>query len=98
MGYDGGAGRFNAERAGRAINLDKYGNYGGPLFDLAKDGPLKNLEVGVLHLYTGEDLDLHLPAKALEPIGFSEQRLAKRPASDKDFAKALLGIPHLWVI
>lgn len=93
-----GGGPFNADRARRAANLDKYGNPEGSEFDLAKDGAFKGMEVGVLHLYTGEGFDFRLPSKALEEKGFSVRRWANQPPSAKDLAKALPGLSQLWIV
>lgn len=95
-GREGGP--YNADRARRAANLDKYGNPEGPEFDLAKDGAFKGKKVGVLHLYTGEGFDFRLPTQALEEKGFAVKRWANQPPSAKELAGALPGLSQLWVI
>ncbi len=48
------------------VKLDQYGNPLGSEYDLAKDGAFKDFTIAVLHLYTGEGFDFHLPEQALK--------------------------------
>jgi uncharacterized protein YegL len=91
-------GPFNAERARRAANLDKYGNPDGPEFDLAKDGAFKGLQVAVLHLYTGEGFDFKLPEAALKDKGFAVHRWRNKPPNARELASVLKQSCQLWIV
>src|SRR6476469_7642981 len=45
----------------RRPSADRYGNAAGNQFDLARDGAFEGQTVAVLHFYTGEGFDFHLP-------------------------------------
>src|SRR5207248_8378059 len=49
---------------------DPYGNAAGNQFDLAVDGAFEGQTVAVLHFYTQESFDFHLPKAALAQKGF----------------------------
>ncbi len=79
------------------VKLDQYGNPLGSEYDLAKDGAFKDFTVAVLHLYTGEGFDFHLPEQALKEKGFNIHRWTDVP-SIKEFKEVLSKSCELWVI
>lgn len=58
----------------RAAEKDHYGNAQGNQHDLAIDGAFAGQTIAVLHFYTQEDFDFHLPKAALKEKGFSVYR------------------------
>lgn len=77
---------------------DRYGNAQGNQHDLAVDGAFEGQTVAVLHFYTGEGFDFHLPKAALKEKGFSVYRWTNAAPSPKELAAALGKSNQLWII
>ncbi len=77
---------------------DKFGNAAGNQYDLAVDGAFKGQTIAVLHFYTGEGFDFHLPKQALAEKGFSVYRWINQAPSPEELRKALKKSCQLWII
>jgi len=89
---------FNSFDRQRALNKDKFGNLAGNEFDLAKDNAFTGYQIAILHLYTGEGFNFHLPETALKEKGFSIVRWANIPPSIEEFKRVLNESCQLWII
>lgn len=81
-----------------AAPKDHYGNAQGNQHDLAIDGAFDGQTIAVLHFYTGEGFDFHLPKGALKEKGFSVYRWVDQAPSPKELAAALEKSNQLWII
>ena len=77
---------------------DRFGNVQGNQYDLARDGAFDGQTVAVLHLYTGEGFDFHLPAAALKEKGFSVYRWSNGVPPVDELSRGLEKASQLWVI
>jgi hypothetical protein len=77
---------------------DQFGNVTGTQYDLARDGAFDGQTVAVLHLYTGEGFDFHLPTAALKEKGFSVYRWSNGVPAVDELAHGLEKASQLWVI
>jgi hypothetical protein len=77
---------------------DGYGNAASSSYDLAVDGAFEGQTVAVLHFYTSEDFDFHLPKAALKEKGFSVVRWVNAPPSVEELRKGLEKSSQLWLI
>jgi hypothetical protein len=77
---------------------DKFGNVAGNQYDLARDGAFDGETVAVLHLYTGEGFDFHLPTAALKEKGFSVYRWSNGVPPAAELESGLAKASQLWVI
>jgi hypothetical protein len=95
-------GRVVHDETGRAMPTqapnDGFGNVQGNQFDLAVDGAFEGQTIAVLHLYTQEGFDFHLPKAALAEKGFSVYRWVNGPPSPQELTIALEKACQLWVI
>lgn len=91
-------GKTKVERVYVEPKKDRYGNAQGNQFDLAVDGAFDGQTVVVLHSYTGEGFDFHLPKAALAEKGFSVYRYINVVPSPKELEKALSKANQLWII
>lgn len=80
------------------VDADTHGNAAGNQYDLAVDGAFEGETVAVLHLYTGEGFDFHLPKAALKEKGFSVYRWINNPPSAEELKKSLDKACQLWII
>ena len=80
------------------VKRDGFGNAQGNQYDLATDGAFKGQTVAVLHFYTGEGFDFHLPKQALEQKGFSVFRWIGSPPSPAELKEKLKQACELWII
>src|SRR6185295_14433808 len=76
---------------------DRFGNAEGSQYDLAEDHAFDGWLVAVLHLYTGEGFDFHLPSAALAEKGFRIHRWDSPPVV-REFRKVLDDACQLWLI
>jgi len=76
---------------------DKFGNAAGNQYDLAEDGAFEDYLIAVLHFYTGEGFDFHLPETALREKGFRLKRWTS-PPSERELAQVLEEACQLWLI
>ena len=81
-----------------APTRDSYGNAQGNQYDLAVDGAFNGQTVAVLHFYTGEGFDFHLPQAALKEKGFSTFRWMNSPPSPAELKEKLKKACELWII
>jgi len=77
---------------------DRFGNVAGNQYDLARDGAFDGETVAVLHLYTGEGFDFHLPTAALKQKGFSVYRWSNGVPPAGELETGLAKASQLWVI
>jgi hypothetical protein len=77
---------------------DAYGNAQGNQYDLAVDGAFDGQTVAVLHFYTQENFDFHLPQAALKEKGFSVYRWINTPPSPEELREKLKKASELWII
>ncbi len=82
----------------KMVDTDRYGNAAGNQYDLAVDGAFEGETIVVLHLYTGEGFDFHLPQEALKEKGFSVFRYLNYPPTPEELKKSLDKACQLWVI
>jgi hypothetical protein len=82
----------------QAAPRDQYGNAQGNQHDLAIDGAFDGQTIAVLHFYTQEDFDFHLPKAALKEKGFSVYRWVNEAPSPKELAAGLEKANQLWII
>jgi len=82
----------------KPVPKDHYGNAQGNQHDLAIDGAFEGQTIAVLHFYTQEDFDFHLPKAALKEKGFSVYRWVNEAPSPKELAAALEKSNQLWLI
>ncbi len=80
------------------VKRDTYGNAQGNQYDLAVDGAFEGQTVAVLHFYTGEGFDFHLPQAALKEKGFSVFRWIDAPPPAKELEEKLKKATQLWII
>jgi len=81
-----------------AAPADGYGNAAGNQFDLVVDGAFKGQTVAVLHFYTGEGFDFHLPKAALEEKGFNVVRWVNQAPPPADLRAGLAKASQLWIV
>eukprot|EP00967_Tisochrysis_lutea_P079192 scaffold108212_cov20-Tisochrysis_lutea.AAC.3 len=83
------------------VKTDIYGNAAGEKYDLGLNQAFKGMELGVLHLYTGEGFDFKLPQEALDEKGFKVTRWTSSsiptPAELKQYLDRA-EVRQLWVI
>jgi hypothetical protein len=91
-------GTVKRETVFEAAPRDTYGNAQGNQYDLAVDGAFKGQTVAVLHFYTGEGFDFHLPQAALKEKGFSVYRWINAPPSPEELREKLKLACQLWII
>jgi len=91
-------GTKKTERVFVPVAKDQFGNASGNQHDLAIDGAFDGQTVVVLHLYTGEGFDFHLPKEALAQKGFSVYRYVNVAPPPAELARALEKANQLWVI
>ncbi|MCB9557856.1 MAG: hypothetical protein H6707_17220 [Deltaproteobacteria bacterium] len=77
---------------------DQYGNAAGSQYDLAVDGAFSGKTIVVLHLYTGEGFDFHLPRAALKQKGFSVYRYSNGAPTPEVLAADLKKACQFWLI
>jgi len=82
----------------KPVAKDHYGNAQGNQHDLAIDGAFEGQTIAVLHFYTMEGFDFHLPKAALKEKGFSVYRWVNEAPSPKELAAALEKSNQLWLI
>src|SRR6185295_9916773 len=80
------------------VPKDHYGNAQGNQHDLAIDGAFDGQTIAVLHFYTMEGFDFHLPKAALKEKGFSVYRWVNEAPSPKELAAGLEKSNQLWII
>lgn len=80
------------------VKRDTYGNAQGNQYDLAVDGAFDGQTVAVLHFYTGEGFDFHLPQAALKEKGFSVFRWINSPPPAAELEEKLKKATQLWII
>lgn len=80
------------------VDVDQHGNAQGNQYDLAVDGAFDGETITVLHLYTGEGFDFHLPKDALKEKGFSVYRYIDNPPSPEELEESLEKSCQLWII
>jgi len=80
------------------VEADGHGNAQGNQYDLAVDGAFEGQTITVLHLYTGEGFDFHLPQAALKEKGFSVYRFMNAPPTPEELKDALDKSCQFWLI
>jgi molecular chaperone DnaK len=80
------------------VKKDNFGNAFGADYDLAKDNAFDGVKIGVLHLYTGEGFDFHLPKSALKEKGFELIHWKDIPPSPTVLRQELKKTSQLWII
>lgn len=80
------------------VKSDIHGNAAGNQYDLAVDGAFEGETIAVIHLYTWENFDFHLPEAALKEKGFSVYRWINAPPSPEELEEALEKSCQLWII
>ncbi|RFZ90006.1 hypothetical protein D0C36_23550 [Mucilaginibacter conchicola] len=80
------------------VERDRFGNFKGDEYDLARDYALTGKTIGILHLYTGEGFDFTLPRGALTKKGFDLIYWKDLPPDASILKKELQRCCQLWVI
>ena len=89
---------FAGKNADDGVAKDNFGNVFGNEYDLAKDGAFKGKSIAVLHLYTSEGFDFHLPQIALQEKGFTVIRWTNSLPKIDEFIEVLSKSSQLWLI